>query len=348
MAMIIVTGATGFIGSAMVWQLNNRGVSSILAVDTVPPSVRPGPLSVRRYDRFMGKDHMWTFLESAEARKSVTAVIHMGACSSTTELDAAFLKENNFLYTKRLWRWCTENRKPFVYASSGAVYGDGDQGFDDSSPSNIFKPLNPYGESKAMFDRWVERETLDLNAAAPPFWYGLRFFNVFGPNEYLKGDMASVVFKAFHQIRNTGRLKLFRSHRTDYKDGEQLRDFVYVKDIVRWMDELVLRATGHSTSGLGPAQSGIYNMGFGKARSWNDLATATFRGLEKAVAIDYIDIPIDMRPRYQYFTQANMQRLMGLKLSPAQWPLEKAVQDYVANHLANYMNNQPGSGDPWL
>jgi ADP-L-glycero-D-manno-heptose 6-epimerase len=342
--MIIVTGATGFIGSAMVWQLNNRGISSILAVDTVPPSVRPGPLSNRRFDRFIEKDDFWAYLENVKLKASVTAVVHMGACSSTTELNTAFLKENNFLYTKKLWQWCAENQKPFIYASSGAVYGAGDQGFDDGSPSKNFKPLNPYGESKAMFDRWVENEILNPSALTPPYWYGLRFFNVFGPNEYLKADMASVVFKAFHQIRNTGRLKLFKSHRADYKDGEQLRDFVYVKDIVRWMDELVLRATGQSVSGLDPAQSGIYNMGFGKARSWNDLASATFRALEKPVAIDYIDIPVDMRPRYQYYTQANMVRLIGLKLSHPEWPLEKAVQDYVANHLANHS----GSGDPWL
>ena len=340
MPMIIVTGATGFIGSAMVWQLNKRGYSSITAVDTVPPSVRPGPLANRQFDRFIGKDQLWSYLQTADAKKAVTTVVHMGACSSTTELNVAFLTENNFLYTKRLWQWCADNQKPFIYASSGAVYGDGDQGFDDGSPSSIFKPLNPYGESKAMFDRWVENEVLKKSSPTPPSWYGLRFFNVFGPNEYLKGDMASVVFKAFHQIRNTGRLKLFKSHRADYRDGEQLRDFVYVKDIVRWMDELVLRATGKSTSGLGPAQSGIYNMGFGKARSWNDLATATFRGLEKPVAIDYIDIPADMRPRYQYYTQANMQRLMALNLSQPQWPLERAVEDYVSNHL--------GSGDPWL
>jgi ADP-L-glycero-D-manno-heptose 6-epimerase len=338
--MIIVTGATGFIGSAMVWQLNNRGFSSVIAVDTVPPSVRPGPLANRRFERFIGKDDLWTFLEKPEFEKSVNAVVHMGACSSTTELDTAFLNENNFQYTKRLWQWCAKKQKPFIYASSGAVYGNGDQGFDDGSPSTMFKPLNPYGESKAMFDCWVENETRNMSALMPPSWYGLRFFNVFGPNEYLKGDMASVVFKAFHQIRNTGKLKLFKSHRADYRDGEQLRDFVYIKDIVRWMDELVLRATGQAASDFGPAESGIYNMGYGQARSWNDLAAATFRGLEKPIAIDYIDIPVEMRPRYQYFTQANIQRLMSLNLTQPQWPLEKAVQDYVYNHL--------GQGDPWL
>lgn len=340
LGMIIVTGATGFIGSAMVWQLNNRGFSSILAVDTVPPSVRPSPLGNRRYDRFLGKDELWSFLGSKEASQAVTAIIHMGACSSTTELNVAFLNENNFLYTQRLWNWCAKFQKPFIYASSGAVYGDGDNGFDDSRESKTFKPLNPYGESKAKFDRWVEAQLATGKTSAPPHWYGLRFFNVFGPNEYLKGDMASVVFKAFHQIRNTGRLKLFRSHRPDYRDGEQLRDFVYVKDIVRWMDELVLRATASQTVDLPPAQSGIYNMGFGRARSWNDLANATFKGLKTPVAIDYIDIPLDMRPRYQYYTQANMQRLLGLKLSRPQWSLEDGVQDYIQSHLSQE--------DPWL
>lgn len=320
--MIIVTGATGFIGSAMVWQLNGRGYTDILAVDTVPPSSRPDVLKKRTVKKFLGKDELWSFLETADATKSVEAIIHMGACSSTAELNVAFLTENNFEYTRRLWNWCTENQKPFIYASSGAVYGDGAEGFNDASPSRIFKPLNPYGESKASFDRWVE-EQIAAKATTPPAWYGLRFFNVYGPNEYLKGDMASVVFKAFHQIRETGHLKLFRSHRPDYKDGEQLRDFVYVKDIVRWMDELLRK----------PISSGIYNMGNGKARSWNDLANATFKALGKPVTINFIDIPLEMRPRYQYFTEARIDRLLAAGLSQPEWPLERGVADYIANHL---------------
>lgn len=336
--MIIVTGATGFIGSAMIWQLNQRGENSIVAVDTVPPSVKPGPLGQRRYSQFLFKDQLWAFLKSTtENRTPVQAVVHMGACSSTTELNTAFLYENNFLYTQKLWQWCAANHVPFLYASSGAVYGDGANGFDDASPSKIFRPLNPYGESKAMFDRWVENE----KPPAPPAWYGLRFFNVYGPNEYLKGDMASVVFKAFHQIRETGRLKLFKSHRPDFKDGEQLRDFVYVKDIVRWMDELVLKAIDGKA-----APSGIYNMGFGKARSWNDLAKSTFAGLGQSMNIEYIEIPVEMRPRYQYFTEARLERLMSLQLSPPQWSLEAGVTDYVTNHLL------PGhsikGANPWL
>jgi ADP-L-glycero-D-manno-heptose 6-epimerase len=320
--MIIVTGATGFIGSAMVWQLNSRGYTDILAVDTVPPSNRPEVLKKRTVKKFLGKDELWSFLSTDDAAKSVEAIIHMGACSSTTELNVVFLTENNFEYTRRLWNWCTENQKPFIYASSGAVYGDGAEGFNDAAPSKIFKPLNPYGESKASFDRWVE-EQIAVKAKTPSAWYGLRFFNVYGPNEYLKGDMASVVFKAFHQIRETGQLKLFRSHRPDYKDGEQLRDFVYVKDIVRWMDELLRKSIS----------SGIYNMGNGKARSWNDLASSTFKALGKPMRIDFIDIPLEMRPRYQYFTEARIDRLLAAGLSQPEWPLERGVADYVANHL---------------
>lgn len=332
--MIIVTGATGFIGSAMIWQLNSRGYRDIIAVDTVPPEARPDTLKKRQYTRFLGKDELWAFLETDEAKKKVESIVHMGACSSTTELDVAFLTENNFEYTRRIWNWCTLHQKTMIYASSGAVYGDGAHGFDDASPSKTFVPLNPYGESKAQFDRFVE-ESIACREHHPPHWYGLRFFNVYGPNEYLKGDMASVVFKASNQIRETGRLKLFKSHRPDFKDGEQLRDFVYVKDIVRWMDELLQKK---------PQANGIYNMGFGNARSWNDLATATFKGLNKPFAVDYIDIPEEMRPRYQYFTEAKMTRLMSLGLSRPEWSLEKGVSDYVSNHLAKFGTKE----SPWL
>ncbi len=331
--MIIVTGATGFIGSAMIWQLNGRGYGNIVAVDSVPPAMRPDVLAKRKYDRFLGKDELWSFLETKEAQDKVEAVVHMGACSSTTEMDVAFLTENNFEYTRRLWNWCTQFEKPMIYASSGAVYGDGSQGFDDASATKIFKPLNPYGESKAQFDRFVE-ESIAAREHHPPNWYGLRFFNVYGPNEYLKGDMASVVFKASNQIRESGRLKLFKSHRPDFKDGEQLRDFVYVKDIVRWMDELIIAAAAEKAKEIVAAPAnGIYNMGFGIARTWKDLATATFKALGKPFAVDFIDIPEEMRPRYQYFTEAKMKRLMLLGLTKPQWSLELGVSDYVSNNL---------------
>ncbi len=316
--MIIVTGANGFIGSAFVWELNRRGVKNIICVDSVAIKDRPSLLKKRLFARFFLKDELWGFLKTPEAKANVEWIIHMGACSSTTELNSEFLRENNTEYTQRLWQWCTENRVPFIYASSGAVYGGGEKGFDDATSPEVFVPLNPYGESKAAFDRWA-----DVQKQTPPAWYGLRFFNVYGPHEYFKQDMASVVFKAFHQIREQGSLKLFRSHNPNYGDGQQLRDFIYVKDITRWMNELM---------GQRPT-SGIYNMGFGQARSWLDLATATFQNLQLPMKIDWIDIPEEMRPRYQYFTEAEMARLMALGLSAPQWPLEKGIADYVQGYL---------------
>jgi ADP-L-glycero-D-manno-heptose 6-epimerase len=317
--MIIVTGANGFIGSVMVWELNSHGVNDIICVDSVPISERSDLLRKRKYSKFLTKDELWSFLDSDEARSKVTWVLHMGACSSTTELNVEFLRENNTLYTERLWNWCLQNKKNYIYASSGAVYGDGAEGFDDATPPSKFKPLNPYGDSKAAFDRWAAQQK-----ETPPHWYGLRFFNVYGPNEYHKGDMSSVVFKAFHQIKDKASLGLFRSHNPKYEDGKQMRDFVYVKDVTRWMWELINKK---------PA-SGIYNMGFGEARTWLDLATAVFQNMDKPVKINWLDIPIEMRPRYQYFTEAKMNRLFSLGLSRPQWPLEKGVADYVKTHLS--------------
>lgn len=318
--MVIVTGANGFIGSAMVWELNQAGREDIICVDTVALEERKELLQKRRFDRFLKKDELWAFLDTAEAHANVDTIIHMGACSSTIEMNVAFLNENNLEYTRRIWNWCTLHRKTLIYASSAAVYGDGTNGFDDAKPSSTYKPLNPYGESKAAFDRWVETQT-----QAPPLWFGLRFFNVFGPNEYFKGFMCSVPNKAFAQIHDTGVLSLFRSHHPDYEDGRQMRDFVYVKDVTRWMLELMSRP------GL---RSGIYNMGFGKARTWLDLGNAVFSAMSRPTRINWIDIPEDMRPRYQYFTEAKMDRLMALGISKPQWPLESAVADYVQNYLA--------------
>ncbi len=317
--MIIVTGANGFIGSAIVWELNQAGRKDLICVDTVSPSERPEPLKNRAFQRFLTKDQIWAFLETPEAQKHVDAILHMGACSATTELNVEFLNENNVEYTRRLWNWCTKFSKPFIYASSAAVYGDGAQGFDDATPPSIFKPLNPYGESKAAFDRWAVQQI-----ETPPLWMGLRFFNVYGPNEYHKESMASVVFKAFNEIRATGRLKLFKSHNPKYADGRQLRDFVYVKDITRWMLELLTK----------PAlKSGIYNMGFGTARSWLDLAGATFKNLETPLNIDWIEIPDVLRARYQYFTEAKIDRLLALGLTAPQWSLDRGIEDYVNHYL---------------
>lgn len=328
--MIIVTGATGFIGSALVWELNQAGRKDIICVDTVPPTDRPEPLRNRSYSKFLLKDEIWAFLETAEAKKNVEAILHMGACSATTEMNVAFLNENNVEYTRRLWNWCTENSKKYIYASSAAVYGDGVEGFDDESSPDIFKPLNPYGESKAAFDRWAVKQK-----TTPPLWIGLRFFNVYGPNEYHKDFMSSVVFKAFNEIRQTGRLKLFRSHKPQFEDGKQLRDFVYVKDITRWILELITKP------GM---KNGIYNMGFGEARTWLDLAGSTFKSLGTKLDIDWVDMPESIRDRYQYFTEAKMSKLLGLGLSAPQWPLERGVADYVENYLLKGANG----GDPTL
>lgn len=315
--MIIVTGANGFIGSAFVWELNQAGIYDAICVDTVTLAERPGPLQKRKYSRFLGKQELLDFL-ATPAADQVSWIVHMGACSSTTELNVEYLKENNTEYTRKLWNWCADKQKPFIYASSGAIYGNGDQGFDDASDPAIFHALNPYGTSKLVFDQWAVQQT-----KTPPLWFGLRFFNVFGPNEYHKGDMCSVVFKAFNQIQESGSLKLFRSHNAAYKDGEQKRDFVYVKDITRWMKELMSLKSG----------SGIYNMGNGTARMWIDLSRAVFLNMNRDMKIDWIDVPLEMRPRYQYFTEARIDRLMNLKMSRPQWPLEIGVQDYVKNYL---------------
>lgn len=317
--MVIVTGANGFIGSALVWELNLSGQTQVVCVDTIPLSERPDLLQKRKYIKFLTKNEIWNFLESSDAISNVTSILHMGACSTTTELNVEFLNENNVEYTRRLWLWCTQHRKTFIYASSAAVYGDGAQGFDDSSPTSQFRPLNPYGESKAAFDRWVETQS-----QTPPYWLGLRFFNVFGPNEYHKGFMCSVPFKAFGQIGASNEMTLFRSHNQNYADGKQMRDFVYVKDVTHWIREMMEKKI----------KSGIYNMGFGKARPWLDLANAVFKSMDRQVKINWCDIPEAMRPRYQYFTEANMTRLFDQGVSQARWPLERAIEDYVRNYLS--------------
>ncbi len=315
--MIIVTGANGFIGSAFIWELNRSGESDIIAVDRIGLKERSALLQSKRIKKFLLKDEIWHFLASSDA-KLVRAVVHMGACSSTTEMDEVFLKENNTEYTKSLWAWCAKNAVPYLFASSGAIYGDGSLGFSDESDPQLFTALNPYGLSKLVVDQWVLKQN-----EAPPYWYALRFFNVYGPNEYYKGEMASVVFKATGQIRDSSELKLFKSNNPKYADGKQMRDFVYVKDITRWMLELLNRKI----------HSGIYNMGNGLARTWLDLANCTFGAMKRPVKISWIDIPETLRPRYQYYTEANMTKLFTAGLSRPEWPLEKGITDYVENYL---------------
>ncbi len=315
--MFIVTGANGFIGSALVWEIQRRSSESVVGVDTVDIKTRPEPLAKARLDDFILTSELMPYLQK-HGRK-VRGIFHMGASSSTTEMNEEFLRENNIEYSQHLFDFCTRQNIPYIYASSASVYGNGSLGFDDHTDTAKFSPMNPYGRSKSSFDIWALKQT-----KTPPKWAGLRFFNVYGPQEYHKGDQASVVFKAFKQIRENGRLKLFKSHNPDYKDGMQMRDFVYVKDVTRWMWEIYEKPI---------FANGVYNMGFGNARTWMDLATAAFKAMSKPVQIDWIEIPENVREHYQYFTEAKMNKLLEQKLSAPAWSLESGVEDYIKNYL---------------
>ncbi|GAB7021909.1 ADP-glyceromanno-heptose 6-epimerase [Salidesulfovibrio brasiliensis] len=317
--MYIVTGGAGFIGSAMVWKLNTMGIEDILVVDNLSTSEKWKNLVNLRYEDYLHRDQFLKMIISGDDPFETEGVIHMGACSATTELDADFLMENNYRYTQHLCRFCVGNGARFINASSAATYGGGEHGFsDDEDGIDALKPLNMYGYSKQLFDLWAKRAGLLDHIAS------LKFFNVFGPNEYHKGDMMSVICKAFSQIGDSGQLKLFRSHRSDYEDGGQTRDFVYVKDcvdIMAWLLE-------HRDVG------GIFNVGTGNARSFRDLALATFAAMEKEPDIEYVDMPESIRDKYQYFTQAEMGKLRAAGYDAAMTPLEEAASDYVRNYLA--------------
>ena len=313
--MIIVTGGAGFIGSAIVWQLNSLGKTDILIVDELGMTDKWKNLVPLKYYDFMNKT---IFIDNLEKMKgNLEAVIHMGANSSTTERDADHLLTNNYEYTKRLAEFCIQNGKRFIYASSAATYGDGSSGFDDSEklPERL-RPMNMYGYSKNLFDIKAQREG----------WFssivGLKYFNVYGPNEYHKGDMRSVVHKAYEQIRDTGKVRLFRSLHPDYKDGEQMRDFVYVKDAVLMTLYFLNNKDG-----------GLFNVGTGKARTWNDLVKAIFNALNKPLNIEYIDLPAEIADRYQYFTEARVDKIKKAGYSAEITSLESGVTDYVKNYL---------------
>lgn len=322
--MIVVTGASGFIASCLVSRLNeDRFFDLILVDDFTGKSLHPN--HERTGKNYLGKTYKALVDRTdfpAWLRKNedqVQFVFHIGARTDTTEFDKQIFDELNLNYTKSIWNICAEYAIPLVYASSAATYGDGSLGYSDSHeiiPS--LRPLNPYGESKNNFDIWALQQ-----AQSPFFWAGLKFFNVYGPNEYHKGRMASVVFHAFNQISNTGAMKLFRSHHPDYKDGGQMRDFVYVKDVV----EVCLFLMHHRKN------SGIYNLGSGKARTFLDLATATFGALQKEADITFIDTPIDIRDKYQYFTEADMTKLKSIGYEKPFHTLEEGIEDYVKNYL---------------
>jgi ADP-L-glycero-D-manno-heptose 6-epimerase len=315
--MIVVTGGAGFIGSAVIHALNERGVDDIMAVDHLGASPKWKNLRGLSFADYREKDDFISQVHSG-ALPVIEAIIHMGACSSTTEADATYLVRNNFQFTKDLALYSADRGIRFIYASSAATYGDGSKGFcDDESRLEELRPLNMYGYSKQMFDLWAKRMGL-LSTVA-----GLKFFNVYGPNEYHKADMRSFVHKGFQQIRASGRLSLFRSHNPEYEDGCQKRDFIYVKDAV----SVVLFFLDNRNV------SGIFNVGAGNARTWLDLANAIFTALEIEPAIDFIDMPEILKDKYQYFTQADISKLVKVGLDAKPASLEEAVSEYVRDYL---------------
>jgi ADP-L-glycero-D-manno-heptose 6-epimerase len=316
--MIVVTGAAGFIGSVLVGKLNSIGMENILMVDDFSNELKKVNWSTKKYSDKMDRA---VFLDWFKANASqVSFVFHIGARTDTTEFNKEIFDELNVNYTKSIWSTCTENNIPLVYASSAATYGGGEQGYADNHAAiSSLHPLNPYGWSKQEFDIWALQQT-----NTPTQWQGLKFFNVYGPNEYHKARMASVIFHAFHQINNTGKVKLFRSHRPDFKDGWQLRDFIYVKDLVNVCVYLMQNKV----------QSGIYNLGTGQARSFYDLADSTFKAMDKQTEIEYVDIPADIRDKYQYFTEADMSKLIAQGYTTPFTSLEEGVRDYVSNYLS--------------
>ena len=316
--MIIVTGGAGFIGSAFVWKLNCEGIHDVIVVDHLGTSDKWKNLVPLRFEDYLRKDDFFDMVCDDDVPFEVSAIVHMGACSSTTERDADYLWENNFSYTRTLAEWSLDHDVRFIYASSAATYGDGTQGFsDEHAKIPELRPINMYGYSKQVFDLWVLREKLEKSMA------GIKFFNVFGPNEYHKGDMTSVIFKAFYQIRQTGKVRLFKSYLPEYSDGGQMRDFVYVKncvDVLWWLLK-------H------PKTNGIFNLGTGRARTWNDLINAVYAAMNLAPDIEYIEMPEGLRNQYQYFTEADMGKLKKAG-APVDFPaLEDSVRDYVQNYL---------------
>ncbi len=315
--MIVVTGGAGFIGSAIVWKLNQLGEKDIIIVDELGLDEKWKNLVGLDFDDFINKHEFIKLVETGLPFKP-KAIIHMGANSSTTEKDADHLLENNYEYTKKLAKYCLEQDARFIYASSAATYGDGVLGFEDSEAlSPDLKPLNMYGYSKNLFDVWaIRHKVIDRMV-------GLKYFNVFGPNEYHKGDMRSVVHKAYEQIRDKGLVKLFKSRNNKYKDGEQMRDFIYVKDAV----DMTLFFLDKKD------KNGIFNVGTGKARTWKDLVTAIFNSTGKDVNIEYIDLPEHLVLKYQYFTEAKLDKIKKAGYQKPLHTLEEGVADYVKNYL---------------
>ena len=315
--MIIVTGAAGFIGSCLVNKLNNKGITEIGIVDDFTNERKNKNIEHKTFLEKIDREVFIDWLKSNHQK--VEFVFHIGARTDTTEFNVEIFNKLNLNYTKSVWKACAEYGIPLVYASSAATYGMGEHGYiDNHDIVDKLKPLNPYGESKNDFDKWALQQKNQ-----PKFWAGMKFFNVYGPNEFHKDRMASVIFHAFNQIKNTGKVKLFRSHRPDFENGRQLRDFIYVKDVV---DVLYFMMENKPKSGL-------YNLGTGKARSFLDLATATFHSMGLKPDIEYIDTPIDIRDKYQYFTEADMNKLKFEGYKKAFFELEQGIEEYVQGYL---------------
>ena len=314
--MIIVTGGAGFIGSCVVRTLNDKGINDIVIVDNIGSTDKWFNIRNKKYLKYVNKTD---FLQELPQYEGVTAIIHMGACSATTEKDFDYLWKNNFEYTKTLWNYCAEKQISFIYASSAATYGDGAKGFDDQSDIDELLPLNGYGYSKQLFDLWVKHQAENF----PKQYVGLKFFNVYGPNEYFKGSMASMVFHGYKQIQESGEIRLFKSYNPNYADGEQLRDFIYVKDVcevIYWMLQ-------------NPQVNGLFNVGTGRAQSFRELAEAVFHALGLEPNIRYIEMPEHLRGKYQYYTQAEIEKLRDVGYGMDFLKLREGARDYVRNHL---------------
>ncbi|RAU83518.1 ADP-glyceromanno-heptose 6-epimerase [Pontibacter arcticus] len=322
--MIVVTGAAGFISSCLVSRLNQANFNDIVVVDNFSVAKKENNLKGKKVKEFVDRDTFFEWLD--KNYEEVEFIFHLGARTDTTEFNKDVFDLLNLNYSKKVWNACCEYQIPLVYASSAATYGSGTLGYnDDESIIPLLKPLNPYGDSKNDFDIWALEQT-----AKPFFWAGLKFFNVYGPNEYHKGKMASVIFHAYNQIKEKGSMKLFRSHHPDFADGEQMRDFVYVKDVV----DVCMFLMQHRKN------SGIYNLGSGKARTFMALALNTFEAMGVEPNIEFMDTPENLRDNYQYFTEANMNKLRSIGYDKPFYTLEEGVKDYVQNYLmpAEYIN----------
>ena len=319
-SIIVVTGAAGFIGSCMTGYLNEQGFENLILVDEFDEEEKELNLHEKKYAVRVERENFFEWLDLE--KPDVKFIFHLGARTDTTEFDYAIHQHLNVDYSQKVWNYCTKHNIPLVYASSAATYGSGEFGYiDDHEIIEKLQPFNPYGVSKNEFDKWALQQQTH-----PPFWAGLKFFNVYGPNEYHKARMASMIFHGFHQIKQNGFVKLFKSHKQGFNDGEQLRDFIYVKDVIKmcyWFME------------NRQPSNGIYNIGTGKARSFNDLVKATFAAMDLDAQIKYIDMPEDIRDKYQYFTEAKMEKIRFAGFTSPLYTLEEGMVDYVRNYLAN-------------